>query len=158
MPQQQSAGLLVYRRRGSAFEFLLVHPGGPFWRGKDEGAWSIPKGLLNEGEDAAAAAAREFEEEVGQAVTGDMVALRPVRQKSGKVVHVWLLEADLDLSSFRSNEVEMEWPRRSGRIVRFPEADEAAYFETSEALRKVLAGQAPILQEALARLQETVRL
>src|ERR1700749_4555520 len=109
MPEQ-SAGLLVFRRSGPGVEFLLAHPGGPFWTKRDEGAWSIPKGLIGEGEEALAAARREFEEETGQAVQGDFAPLQPLRQKSGKVVHAWMVESDLDLGGFRSNLFEMEWP------------------------------------------------
>src|SRR5438270_6094486 len=105
----ESAGLLLYRVRASGPEVLLVHPGGPFWKNRDEGAWSIPKGLIGEDEDTLAAARREFEEEVGQAVEGEFQPLTPLRQKSGKVVHAWLVEADLHLDSFRSNLFEMEW-------------------------------------------------
>ena len=114
MPEQ-SAGLLVFRRSGPGVEFLLAHPGGPFWAGRDEGAWSIPKGLVGEGEEVLAAARREFEEETGQTVEGDFQPLEPLRQPSGKIVHAWLVEAELDMESFRSSPFEIEWPRRSGR-------------------------------------------
>jgi predicted NUDIX family NTP pyrophosphohydrolase len=149
---QQSAGLLVFRRIVGGVEFLLVHPGGPFWKGKDEGAWSIPKGLIDEGEDHLAAARREFAEETSLAVEGDFRPLTPLKQKSGKWVHAFLVEADLDLTSFRSNVFAMEWPRRSGRTIEVAEADQVAYFETQAALGKILPGQAGFIHEALARL------
>lgn len=151
MPEK-SAGLLVYRLRDGAPEFLLAHPGGPFWARRDEGAWSIPKGLIDEGEENHAAALREFEEETGQSICGDFIELTPLKQKSGKVVYCWLVQADLDLAGFRSNLFEMEWPRRSGRMQTFPEIDRVAWFGPEEALRKILPGQAGFVTEALARL------
>lgn len=152
MPEK-SAGLLVYRRApDGGVAFLLAHPGGPFWARRDEGAWSIPKGLIAEGEESLAAARREFAEEVGQAVAGDFAPLTPLRQKSAKVVHAWLVEADLDLAGFRSNLFEMEWPPRSGRTQAFPEIDRVGWFAPQEALLKILPGQAGFLREALARL------
>jgi len=147
-----SAGVLVYRWRDNEPEFLLVHPGGPFWRGKDAAAWSIPKGLANPGEDYARAAVREFEEELGQPVTGDLDALTPSRQPGGKVVHAWMVEADLELADLRSNVFELEWPPKSGMLRRFPEVDRASYFPADVALEKLHRGQRPILLEALQRL------
>jgi predicted NUDIX family NTP pyrophosphohydrolase len=146
---QISAGLLVYHRSPD-LEFLLVHPGGPFWRGKDDGAWSIPKGLIDEGEDHLAAARREFAEETSLVVDGDFRPLTPLRQKSGKQVHAFLVEADLDLASFASNVFSMEWPRRSGRTIEVPEVDRAAYFGIDAALIKILPGQAGFIREAAA--------
>jgi predicted NUDIX family NTP pyrophosphohydrolase len=151
MPEK-SAGILVFRRPVSGVEFLLAHPGGPYWARRDEGAWSIPKGLIGEGEETLAAARREFEEEVGQAVTGDFQPLAPLRQKSGKLVHAWMVEADLDLRGFRSNLFEMEWPPHSGRTQAFPEIDRVAWFAPAAALMKILPGQAGFIHEALARL------
>ena len=149
---EKSAGLLVYRRRESGPEFLLAHPGGPFWKNRDEGAWSIPKGLIGDGEENHAAALREFEEETGQAVSGEFVELTPLKQKSGKVVYCWLVEADFDLSSFRSNLFDMEWPRRSGAMVKFPEIDRVGWFAPEDALRKILPGQQGFIVEAVQRL------
>jgi predicted NUDIX family NTP pyrophosphohydrolase len=149
---ETSAGLLVYRRTAGSLQFLLAHPGGPFWAGRDDGAWSIPKGLIGEGEDRQAAALREFHEETGQTVSGDLVALTPLRQKSGKIVHAWMIEADPDLAGFSSNLFEMEWPRRSGRRASFPEIDRVAWFGPGEALVKILPGQAKFIREALDRL------
>ncbi len=147
-----SAALLVYRRGEGSVEFLLGHPGGPFWRNRDEGAWTIPKGLAEDCEALPAAAAREFEEEVGMAVTGPMVELTPRRQKAGKLVHCWMTQADLDLTRFQSNSFELEWPKGSGRRRAFPEIDRVAYLRPEEALRKVNPGQRPILLEALEKL------
>jgi predicted NUDIX family NTP pyrophosphohydrolase len=149
---EKSAGVLVYRRRAATPEFLLAHPGGPFWRNRDEGSWSIPKGAINDDEENLAAAKREFEEEVGQSVDGDFVELTPRRQKSGKLVYGWMVEADLDLASFRSIAFEMEWPRRSGQMASFPEIDRVGYFGPDEALIKILPGQAGFIEEALQRL------
>jgi predicted NUDIX family NTP pyrophosphohydrolase len=151
MPEK-SAGLLVFRRSHAGVEFLLAHPGGPFWARRDEGAWSIPKGLIGEGEETLAAARREFEEETGQAVDGDFQPLTPLRQKSGKIVHAWLVEAGLDVESFRSNLFEMEWPRRSGRIQTFPEIDRVGWFGAETALAKILPGQAGFIREAIDKL------
>jgi predicted NUDIX family NTP pyrophosphohydrolase len=153
MARETSAGLLVFRRSpGSGPEFLLVHPGGPFWRNKDDGAWSIPKGLVNGGEAHLDAAVREFAEEVGLGVSGQFVALRPLKQKNGKTVACWAVEADLDLANFKSNEFELEWPPRSGRLIRVPECDRATYFPTDIALRKMLPGQRGFIEEAHSRL------
>lgn len=146
-----SAGLLAYRRGEAGPEFLLVHPGGPFWAGKDAAAWSIPKGLAEPGEDLAAAAGREAAEELGQPIAGRRVALAPHRLPGGKQLHVWLVEADLSLEGLRSNRFEMEWPRGSGRRQSFPEVDKAAYFDADTALWKIHKGQQPVLREAIAR-------
>ena len=146
-----SAGVLAWRPRPGGPEFLLVHPGGPYWAGKDEAAWSIPKGLVEADEDSWAAARREFAEELGQPIAGDPVELTPVKA-SGKTIHAWLVEADLDLSDLKSNLFEMEWPPRSGRTQAFPEVDQAAYFDGATALTKVHRGQRPILAEAIERL------
>jgi len=152
--KEVSAGVLVYRRRGGEPEFLLAHPGGPFWARRDAAAWSIPKGLVEAGEETWTAAAREFQEELGQPIEGEPEPLSPCRTKSGKLIHAWLVEADLDLSGLASNSFEMEWPRGSGRTRAFPEVDRAAYFPPVEALVKIHLGQRPLLVEALARLAD----
>lgn len=149
---EESAGLLVFRRTGAGVEFLLAHPGGPLWAKRDDGAWSLPKGLISEGEETLAAARREFSEEIGQPVDGDFRPLAPLRQRSGKMVHAWMVEADVDLDGFRSNLFEMEWPRRSGRMQAFPEIDRVGWFEPAEALSKILPGQAGFIREATAAL------
>jgi predicted NUDIX family NTP pyrophosphohydrolase len=147
-----SAGLLVYRRAAGSLQFLLAHPGGPFWARRDDGAWTIPKGLVGGNEEPHAAALREFKEETGLDLQGSFAALAPLKQKSGKTVFCWLVEADPDLGAFASNLFEMEWPPRSGRRASFPEIDRIAWFAPDEALAKILAGQAGFIREALERL------
>ncbi|MBV9566341.1 MAG: NUDIX domain-containing protein [Bradyrhizobium sp.] len=155
MPRQ-SAGLLMYRRQDGAAEVLLVHPGGPFWAKKDEGAWSIPKGLFDHGEEALAAARREFEEETGQAPpTGPFIALGVFKQAGGKLVHAWAVEGAFDLSAFRSNKFTMEWPPRSGRTAEFPEADRAAWFGRKQALTKITKGQRAVIEALFAKLENS---
>lgn len=150
-----SAGLLVYRRRPSGIQVLLVHPGGPLWARRDDGAWSIPKGEHGPEEDPLAAARREFREELGQdPPEGEPFPLGEVRQAGGKVVAAWALEGDLDVSSVRSGTFEMEWPPRSGRVGRFPEVDRAGWFDPEEARRKLVPGQVPFLDRLLAALGE----
>jgi predicted NUDIX family NTP pyrophosphohydrolase len=153
MPKK-TAGLLVYRRSGPEIEFLLVHPGGPFWARKDDGAWSIPKGELDDGEDGLAAARREFAEETGLelAGAGAFQPLAPVKQPGGKIVHAWAVEGDCDATLARSNNFTMEWPPRSGRLQEFPECDRAAWFPWTEAKRKILKGQVPILEQVMEKL------
>jgi predicted NUDIX family NTP pyrophosphohydrolase len=143
---KKSAGLLLFRRR-EGLEVLLVHPGGPLWAKKDEGAWSIPKGEIDADEDPLAAARREFEEELGSSVTGDFVTLAPIRQASGKLVYAWAVEADFDTATFTSGTFSMEWPPRSGRQQEFPEVDRAEWFTIDEAKRKINKGQVPLLDE-----------
>jgi predicted NUDIX family NTP pyrophosphohydrolase len=146
MPRE-SAGLLMYHGRGEALRVLLVHPGGPFWRKKDDGAWSIPKGEIGEGEDALAAAVREFEEELGVEPAGEFVPLQPVRQKGGKVVRAWAVAGQIDTSQIRSNTFTMEWPPRSGKQVEFPEVDRAEFFDLETAARKINSAQTTLLSE-----------
>jgi predicted NUDIX family NTP pyrophosphohydrolase len=150
--RKASAGLLLWRRTEAGPEFFLVHPGGPFWKNKDAAAWSIPKGEVDAGEESLAAARREFEEETGQLVAGDFRPLAAVRQPGGKLVHAWLVEAEVDAGAVRSNSFTMEWPPRSGRQASFPEIDKAAWFHLAEALDKVHKGQRPLLLEAAALL------
>lgn len=151
-PREISAGVLAYRRGAGGPEFLLVHPGGPFWARKDEAAWSIPKGLVGAGEETWAAAAREFAEELGQPIAGVPQALTPCMTGGRKLILAWLIEADLDLSGLRSNQFELEWPPGSGARRRYPEVDQATYFDAETAGWKIHRGQRPILAEALARL------
>src|SRR5262245_25158429 len=153
---QRSAGLLLYRRRRDTIEVLLAHPGGPFWARKDEGAWSIPKGEYGAGEDALAAARREFAEETGAAPpAGEAVALGSFRQPSGKIVDVWAVEGDFDPAALKSNTFTLEWPPRSGRMREVPEVDRAGWFTPKEAERKLLKGQRPILEALLQRLGQS---
>lgn len=151
MPQH-SAGILLYRRQGPQLEVLLVHPGGPFWAKKDDGAWTIPKGGYLPGEDAFAAAKREFEEETGSRPEGEALALGSFRQSSAKIVTVWAIEGGFDPSALLSNTFSMEWPPGSGRNGQFPEVDRAAWFTLDAAGRKILKGQRPILAALLRQL------
>ena len=156
MSRKQSAGLLLFRRRERSVEVLLVHPGGPLWVRKDDGAWSIPKGEINENEDGLAAARREVEEETGARPSGTFIALSPVRQAGGKIVHVWAIESDFDTASLKSNLFEMEWPPKSGTRRSFPEVDRASWFDLKTAARKILPGQAMVLRHLEDRLTDTV--
>lgn len=146
MPEH-SAGILLYRRRGGALEVLLVHPGGPFWRTKDAGAWQIPKGKVDEGETLLAAACREFEEELGSVPTGEARPLGRVRQAAGKLVDAFALEGDLDAHAITSATFEMEWPPKSGALRSFPEVDQARWFTMDEARAKMLVSQLPLLDQ-----------
>ncbi|WP_439373976.1 NUDIX domain-containing protein [Bradyrhizobium sp. DASA03120] len=143
MPSK-SAGIIAYRKR-HAIEVLLVHPGGPFWRNKDLGAWSIPKGEYADGEDAEITARREFAEELGLAVTMPLIALGQIRQRGGKIVTAFAAELDIDVGSIRSNTFEIEWPPGSGKRQMFPEVDRAEWFTVEEANQKINAGQRPLL-------------
>jgi predicted NUDIX family NTP pyrophosphohydrolase len=154
MPREVSAGVLAYRRRAGGVEFLLVHPGGPFWARRDKAAWSLPKGLVDPGEESWSAAVREFAEELGQPIAGAPEPLTPCRTPGGKLIVAWMVEADLDVTQVRSNLFEMEWPRGSGQLRRFPEVDRAGWFPPETALWKIHRGQAPILAEAMGRLAE----
>jgi predicted NUDIX family NTP pyrophosphohydrolase len=147
-----SAGILLYRRREGALEVLLAHPGGPYWRHKDQGAWMIPKGLVEEGEEPLACALREFEEELGTPFTGEPEPLARIRQKGGKWVEAFAAEGDLDAEAISSNMFEAEWPPRSGSFQSFPEIDRAAWFSLAEAREKILPSQAPLLDALEARL------
>jgi predicted NUDIX family NTP pyrophosphohydrolase len=144
MPQR-SAGILLYRRRHGRIEVLLVHPGGPFWAKKDEGAWSIPKGACEQGEDGLAAARREFAEETGARPEGEAIALGTFRQSSAKTVDVWAIEGDFDPAMLASNTFMLEWPPRSGRLREVPEVDRAQWFTLEAAAHKILKGQRPII-------------
>ncbi|MGA0604571.1 NUDIX domain-containing protein [Phenylobacterium sp. VNQ135] len=144
-----SAGVLAWRAGAEGPEFLLVHPGGPFWANKDEAAWSIPKGLVEPEEDGWTAARREFEEELGAPMVGQAVELPAVKTPGGKVIHAWLVEAEIDVSGIRSNTFEMEWPPRSGRRASFPEVDRAGWFDAETARWKLHKGQRPVLEAAL---------
>ena len=146
-----SAGLLLYRWHGAQLEVLLVHPGGPFWAHKDEGAWSVPKGLVHPGEDELAAARREFTEETGfTASTGAEHDLGIFRLPSGKRLHVWAVAGDCDPEALRSNVFEMDWPPKSARTGRFPEVDRGGWFDRAQALLKIAAGQRAILEKFYA--------
>jgi predicted NUDIX family NTP pyrophosphohydrolase len=152
---QRSAGIMIYWQAGERFEVLLVHPGGPFWATKDDGAWSIPKGLVKEGEDTLAAAQRETREEIGVELQGPFTKLGEYKQPGGKIVCAWAapVDAQIDTTAIKSNTFTMEWPPRSGSLEAFPEVDRAGWFSLAEAHQKILQGQRPMLadlQELLA--------
>jgi predicted NUDIX family NTP pyrophosphohydrolase len=147
-----SAGILMYRLGKNGVEVLLVHPGGPYWRNKDACAWSIPKGEYTTGEDAEAAARREFAEELGTGLVGKTEPLGDIRQKNGKRVTAFAVEGDLNVDAVRSNEFEMEWPPRSGRLQSFPEVDRAAWLTLAEAREKINPAQALLLDRLAAKL------
>jgi predicted NUDIX family NTP pyrophosphohydrolase len=149
---EKSAGIIAYRHGHQGTEVFLVHPGGPFWRNKEAGAWSIPKGLLEAGEDPLEAARREFTEETGFVVDGDFVSLGSARQPSGKTIYAWAVPADFDAREIRSNTFEMEWPPRSAMRQEFPEVDKAAWFPLAGAEEKILKGQKVFLDRLAAAL------
>lgn len=151
MPQI-SSGLLMYRRGAKQFEVLLVHPGGPIWKHKDIGAWSIPKGQANPGEDLLATAQREFNEELGFPAAGPFVELGWVRQKAGKIVHAWAFEGDCDPTACRSNTMKMQWPPRSEKWIEIPEVDRAEFFNLETARQKLNPAQVEFLDRLMTRL------
>ncbi|MDB6094506.1 MAG: Phosphohydrolase [Verrucomicrobia bacterium] len=152
--KNRSAGILVYRRKeGGSLEVFLVHPGGPLWAGKDEHAWSIPKGQLGPDEEPFAAALREFAEETGQTMKGEFIELAECRTPGGRVILTWAIEGDLDPADVVSNHFEMEWPPRSGERQQFPEVDRGEWFEVEIARRKIHQGQVPILGDLARRLE-----
>ncbi|GAB2981814.1 NUDIX domain-containing protein [Mucilaginibacter puniceus] len=146
MPKQ-SAGILLYRKVNRQLEVFLVHPGGPFFKNKDDGVWSIPKGEFLDDEDALIAAKREFEEETGQSIEGNFIKLKPIKLKSGKTVHAWAVEGNIDQDIITSNLFEMEWPPRSGKMASFVEVDRAAWFEPPVAKVKVNPAQIALIDE-----------
>ena len=150
--QAVSAGLLLYRRTAAGIELLLAHPGGPFWARRDEGAWTIPKGVPSPGEDLLAAARREFAEETGATAPGPFLPLGSIRQKAGKTVHAWAAEGDLDPDTLVSNTMKTEWPPRSGRWITFPEVDRCEWFDPATARRKLLPAQAELVDRLIATL------
>lgn len=143
--KKESAGLLMFRIRENALQVFLAHPGGPIWKNKDAGAWSIPKGELEEGENPLEAAKREFEEEIGIKPQEPFYPLGSIKQKSGKTVHAWAFQGDCDPSCTRSNEIEIEWPPKSGKMLAIPEIDRAEFFYISEAAGKINPAQEPLL-------------
>ena len=147
MAHKKTAGLLLYRIRDSAVEVFLVHPGGPFWAKKDEGAWSIPKGEFADDEQPLSAAKREFQEETGFSMEGNFMALAPLKQRSGKLVYAWALEGDCDAGAIKSNLFSMEWPPRSGKRQEYPEVDRASWFTLESAKRRIVPGQIAFLEE-----------
>lgn len=152
MTTKQSAGILLYRRKTDSLEVFLVHPGGPFWKNKEAGSWTIPKGEFTNDEPALDAAVREFREETGCMLKGPFQPLSPIRQKGGKRVYAWASHGDLDPAAIVSNTFEIEWPRNSGRQVSFPEVDKAAWFSLLQAREMINPAQIAFLEE----LEETV--
>ena len=155
MPPPLSAGILLFRRRSGEAEVLLIHPGGPFWKNKDAGAWMIPKGGVGDGESPADAAIREFEEETGSPIEGPYFTLGRIRQSGGKIVEAFAAEGDFDPDRLASMHFEMEWPPKSGKLEHFPEADRAAWMTFDEARRMMLPSQLPILDALERYLQES---
>lgn len=148
---KQSAGILLYRFAPSGLpELFLAHMGGPFWIRKDAGSWTIPKGELDPEEDPLKAAIREFEEEIGTKLTGPFRELLPIKQKSGKLIHAWAVEGDLDANTIKSNVFELEWPPRSGKIKKFPEIDRTEWFGIAEARKMIIPGQSGFIDEFLS--------
>lgn len=143
----QSAGILLYQKMNGNLEILLVHPGGPFFKNKDSGSWSIPKGEFSDNEEPLTAARREFEEETGQKIDGNFIRLSPVKLKSGKKVYAWAIEGNIDHHTIVSNLFEIEWPPKSGRKQSFPEIDRAEWFDIKEARLKINAAQAAFIDE-----------
>ena len=157
MAKKTSAGILLYRIRSGELQVFIVHPGGPFWAGKDAGAWSIPKGEIDRGSDLLETAKREFHEETGKPASGEFLALTPLEQPSGKVVYAWAVEGDIDPSTLKSNTFTMEWPPRSGKQQEFPEVDRGGWFTVAEATEKLLPGQRGFLSELQEKLGLTLR-
>ncbi len=150
---KQSAGILLYRFDKKNLEFFLVHPGGPFWKNKDLGAWSIPKGEFEEGEDPLKAASREFEEETGQKIDGDFIPLKSVKLKSGKMVYAWAIEKDIDPKVLLSNTIHVEWPPKSGKRIEIPEVDKGEWFSFDEAKEKINPAQVSFLLQVIDHLK-----
>ena len=150
--KKRSAGLLMFRRKAGGLELLLAHPGGPYWAGKDLGAWSLPKGETEEGEELLAAAQREFTEETGFTAQGPFIDLGEARQASGKVVAAWAFEGDCEPQALKSNLFEMPWPPRSGKTAAFPEIDRIGWFTPDEALRRLIKGQRVFIERLAEKL------
>ena len=150
---EHSAGMIMYRRREGRLQVLLVHPGGPFWAKTDAGAWSIPKGKITPGEEALAAAQREFQEETGLTAQPPFLLLGSIRQKSGKIVDAWAFAGDCDPAALHSNTTTMQWPPRSGKLLTFPEVDRAEFFALDEARVKINPAQAALLDELARRVK-----
>ena len=150
---KKSAGILLYRFNQNTLEVLLVHPGGPYWKNKEFEVWSIPKGEFEEGESALAAAMREFNEETGGGVAGNLIELLPVTQRSGKVVYAWAAEGDINAEGITSNMIQIEWPPRSGKRIDIPEVDKAGWFAAPEAKKRINPGQVDLVDQLVDKLQ-----
>lgn len=145
-----SAGLILFRQTRGQLEVLLVHPGGPFWKNKDDGAWTFPRGEVEPGEDLESAARREFAEETGHTADGNLIPLGSIRQKSGKIVHAWAVEGNLDAATIRSNTFTIEWPPKSGKMAQFPEIGRAEFFDLGKARQKIRLEEGPFLDQLVA--------
>lgn len=152
-----SAGLLLYRVRDGRLELFLAHPGGPNWAKKDDGVWSIPKGLIDPDEDPLAAARREFHEETGHIIDGEFISLGELKQKGNKIVHAWAVAGDIDAESIKSNTYAVQWPPKSGQWWRYPEIDRAGWFGVADARRKILPGQAGFIDRLIELLDESTK-
>lgn len=150
--RKTSAGILLYKQGREGLQVFLVHPGGPFWKNKDAGAWSIPKGEFIEGEDPLKAAIREFFEETGQQISGEFLELKPIKARSGKLIFAWALQGDIDPDKIVSNTFPLEWPPRSGKFIDVPEIDKGAWFSLGMALEKINASQAAFITELASLL------
>ena len=157
---KQSAGILAYKFIDKTIFFLLVHPGGPFWKNKDLESWSVPKGEFVDGEDPLEAARREFKEETGFGLESesddDFIALESVKLKSGKTIFAWAIEFDIDVTQLKSNDFEMEWPPKSGNLASFPEIDRAEWFQTAEALQKINPAQADFIVQMISKISASL--
>ncbi len=152
---KKSAGIILFRQKNNILEILLVHPGGPFWAKKDEGAWSIPKGEFDDNEEPLAAAKREFEEEFGKKMTAEkFIELSPVKNKSNKIVYAFAAKEDFDTTNITSNLIWIDWPPRSGKRVEIPEVDKASWFDTETAKEKILTYQLPLIEELIERISD----
>ena len=149
---KRSAGLLLYKFNGGALHVFLVHPGGPFWKNKDAGAWSIPKGEFADDEDGLQAAIREFKEETGRDINGNFINLGTIKQKSGKLVYAWAVEGDIDASAIQSNNFELQWPPNSGKWITVPEVDKGEWFSIADAKEKMNPAQIDLLTELEKKL------
>jgi len=152
---KKSAGLLLYRCMENTIEFFLVHPGGPFWKNKDIGAWTIPKGELEDEEDALETAKREFKEETGTIIDGNFITLTPVKQKAGKLVYAWAIQGNIDSEKITSNTFKIQWPPKSGKWVDLPEVDKAGWFSIEESKQKINPAQIPLIDELLELIKNT---
>lgn len=153
---RKSAGILLFRRTNKFIEFFLVHPGGPFWKGKDKGAWSIPKGEFVDGEEPLSAAKREFEEETGQKIDGEFIALKTIQQKGGKLVYAWAVEGDMDAKNIISNTFKQEWPYKSGKWIIAAEVDKAGWFGEEEAKEKINAAQVALIEDLIKKIKPKI--
>jgi predicted NUDIX family NTP pyrophosphohydrolase len=149
---RKSAGILLFRKQNQSLEVFLVHPGGPFWKGKDAGAWSIPKGEFADEEEPLAAAQREFEEETGKKMEGKFIELKPVKQKAGKMVYAWAVEGDINADAIVSNTFKIEWPYKSGKWQNYPEVDKAGWFSVAEAKEKMNAAQVGLIDDLVEKV------